>query len=80
MRFRLVVIAEWTKDAQNVNVPNIIPLVDGESRNDITGQGIVPPDPNAVVWEVFTADVARYEADTNIFILSIEELPNEQIS
>ena len=74
---RLVVITEWKKDADNVNVPNIIPLIEGESRNDITGQGIIPPDPNAVVWEIYTNDLPRYEADTSIHILSVEEIPNE---
>ena len=76
MKHRLVIITNWIV-VDNVSTPLLPNLATGESRRDITGQGYIPPDPNAVVWEVITPNFARYEADVNIYILSVEEIPDE---
>ena len=76
MTYKITALTNWIV-VDGVNTPNIIPLADGESRTDITGQQAVPTDPNIVVWEIYTEDLPRYEADANIYILSSEVVPDE---
>jgi hypothetical protein len=46
------VITTWTTVGVGTLVPDI-PLQPGDSAMDVTGQQRPPPEPNAVIWEVW---------------------------
>jgi hypothetical protein len=83
MNYLVELLTFWTGSGteSDPNAPYITPGVAWLSWVDVTGQQAIQPEPNAFIIEMVVdeAGLALLEADSNVLVLSSEEVIEEVV-